>query len=707
MDQTTIRRTFVPALLFAATTLLVFMLFAVSGTAGEKTITVDDGGGEDYTTIQEAINAADPGDTIEVKNGIYQENVVVGKELYLLGEDNQQTKIDTQGEGVAVKVEADNVEVTGFQFLIGSDFADRGIEAEAVSNCLFSNNVVTPDDDNVPVGFYLCFVNDSEIRDNQCTGSNLGLLLEGSTGTTIAGNQFTDCNLDAMRIRECEYIIIDDNQCTSSYFDGIYLRYTNHTTIENNTITLSGNDGISLSMSNQNTIENNICTENTQRGGFYDYAGIMIMESDGNTLTGNVVENNVENGLFMEDSGNHVLRDNKFTGNNYDFSIFSNDKPGYIHDIDQSNTAGGKAIHYLVGNSSEEIDGSTIDPSYFYVIDAKDLTIHNVTTKGIWKGMFVAYSESLVIRDCEFSENHDGLYLWYATKLEIVSCAFKDNERNGVFARGLENSTFEDCESKDNVDNGIRFALESFWNTVSSGTFSGCDIGVDIGEAAYITVEDSTFTTQTTSAIDIDDSHTNTVKDCEIGGTTGSIFVAGINIQDSDSNTIETTNISDVAGYGIWLIRADSNTITGNAITDNEVGIYFGFFLDDGMENNLINNNDISGNTDYGINAESNGEKTVNAKNNWWGDASGPGGKGPGSGDKVTDYVNYDSFLGKSIFDTTGGNGGGGNGGGGNGGNGNGGDGGDDDDEAGFLPGFELVAAIAGVLLIAIWRKRS
>ena len=51
--------------------------------AESKTITVPD----DSHTIQEAINAADVGDTIFVKRGTYVENPVVNKSVSLVGED--------------------------------------------------------------------------------------------------------------------------------------------------------------------------------------------------------------------------------------------------------------------------------------------------------------------------------------------------------------------------------------------------------------------------------------------------------------------------------------------------------------------------------------------------------------------------------------------------------------------------------------------
>ena len=51
------------------------------GAGAAATLTVDDSGGADYTTIQGAVNNAGTGDTILVYNGMYYENVDVNKQL--------------------------------------------------------------------------------------------------------------------------------------------------------------------------------------------------------------------------------------------------------------------------------------------------------------------------------------------------------------------------------------------------------------------------------------------------------------------------------------------------------------------------------------------------------------------------------------------------------------------------------------------------
>ena len=56
----------------------------------------------------------------------------------------------------------------------------------------------------------------------------------------------------------------------------------------------------------------------------------------------------------------------------------------------------------------------------------------------------------------------------------------------------------------------------------------------------------------------------------------------------------------------------------------------------------------IAGNGVYGILNRDPGV-VVNAENNYWGDKSGPSGAGPGTGDKVSEYVDFDPWVGGAL----------------------------------------------------------
>jgi len=71
---------------------------------------------DDYPTIQEGINNAEPGDKIFIKSGIYNENIVVNKKgLSLKGENKFNTVIDIENSAWdAVAIIADGVTFEGF-----------------------------------------------------------------------------------------------------------------------------------------------------------------------------------------------------------------------------------------------------------------------------------------------------------------------------------------------------------------------------------------------------------------------------------------------------------------------------------------------------------------------------------------------------------------------------------------------------------------
>lgn len=123
-------------------------------------------------------------------------------------------------------------------------------------------------------------------------------------------------------------------------------------------------------------------------------------------------------------------------------------------------------------------------------------------------------------------------------------------------------------------------------------------------------------------------------------------------------------------GSGILVIAPNSElAISHNEVFDNDVGLdieagpltvlsnndvhdnSYGFIL--WNADSSINFNNIYGNDLAGVYRTAQGDSTgtLNAKYNWWGDCSGPGVVGPGTGDTVSANVDYDSWLGKNLSD--------------------------------------------------------
>ena len=87
--------------------LLTFILISGISTASATTITVPD----DYASIQDAIDAASPGDTVFVKAGNYNEALLIDKPLTLKGAGKNVVTLNGNFE-----VRSGDVQIEGFQF---------------------------------------------------------------------------------------------------------------------------------------------------------------------------------------------------------------------------------------------------------------------------------------------------------------------------------------------------------------------------------------------------------------------------------------------------------------------------------------------------------------------------------------------------------------------------------------------------------------
>lgn len=81
--------------------------------------------------------------------------------------------------------------------------------------------------------------------------------------------------------------------------------------------------------------------------------------------------------------------------------------------------------------------------------------------------------------------------------------------------------------------------------------------------------------------------------------------------------------------------RISNIEVEGNEVRHNRAGIVIG------ETQNTVHRNNIVDNAEFGLDTA----LEIDARNNWWGDPSGPSGAGPGQGDVVTSSAQFDPWL--------------------------------------------------------------
>jgi len=140
---------------------------------------------DDHKKIQWAIGNATEGDTVFVRAGIYNENLVISKSLKLIGENKSTTILDANGIGHGIHVKANSVHISGFtiqncQFYFG-------IYLDMKKGAVIKGNVVK---DN-QLGIYVQYSVSNIITNNLVTSNQYGIRVFSSSGNIIADNIIT------------------------------------------------------------------------------------------------------------------------------------------------------------------------------------------------------------------------------------------------------------------------------------------------------------------------------------------------------------------------------------------------------------------------------------------------------------------------------------------------------------------------------------
>ena len=266
--------------------------------------------------LQAAIDAAQPGDVIQVPSGHYRGNFVVEKSITLEGID--WPIIDGSSQGNVIEVNnAPNVTIRGLVIRNSGSRLDKenaGIAVEKSPHLVVENNRL----ENTLFGIYIKDSADSRIAHNIIGAKDLDVPARGdgirvwySQNTKVIGNR-VDRGRDVV-LWYNNGAIIRDNYITNGRY-GLHFMYCDDTLVENNWI--EGNSvGAFLMYSRRLTLRHNIFANNRGPSGY----GIGLKDMDGveaadNLFSGNRVGMYFDNSPWSVDVSQH-FRHNAFVYN--------------------------------------------------------------------------------------------------------------------------------------------------------------------------------------------------------------------------------------------------------------------------------------------------------------------------------------------------------------------------------------------------------
>jgi nitrous oxidase accessory protein len=293
---------------------------------------------QDYPTIQDAVNAASPGDTIEVAAGTYFENVIVNTTVTIVGENSTATIVDGGGNNVVFDIQANNVELrnltirNGGRRYIGVTLFDP-YDGLTVRNTRIMNNVVgvaiseadgnTIEDsifiNNSMYGIDVKYSSGNIIRNNKVSESAYGIEISDTLSSQVVNNTVSDTSY-GIYVPYSNNINISANTLSSNSWN-IYLTHSNSNIVENN-VASGGSVGIQLMTSQGNSVANNTVSSSSY--------GIYLGYCGANTVSGNTASLN-DWGIELYNSSGSTIKENIVKDNTWGFYVAENSKGNYIY----------------------------------------------------------------------------------------------------------------------------------------------------------------------------------------------------------------------------------------------------------------------------------------------------------------------------------------------------------------------------------------
>lgn len=243
----------------------------------------------DKQSIQQQIDQAKPGDTIEIPEGDYDETLTINQPIHLIGTDG--VTFTHKGSDPIITIHSDDVVIEHMHLKYTNDDkeASGAIFVEGNHNVLHDIHIETNS-----YGVHLDGANDNELSNLTINGDQNALFKDRDHGIYVWKSHNN---------------IIHDTR-VKHVQDGIYMEQSSNNHVYSNIATHS-RYGYHLMFTKNSLLEENESYENV--------SGMMIMGTDGTVATHNILRHNQENlqslGLLLFDVTNAMITENDLSYN--------------------------------------------------------------------------------------------------------------------------------------------------------------------------------------------------------------------------------------------------------------------------------------------------------------------------------------------------------------------------------------------------------
>ncbi|TYL36462.1 nitrous oxide reductase family maturation protein NosD [Natronococcus pandeyae] len=287
--------------------------------------------GEEFDSVQAAVDAAEPGDTV-VLEGQFEEHVTVETADLALEAAGEGALIDGGGEGTVVHVAAENVTLE--ELWIRESGHDRGNEDAGV---LVNGSGSTLADVRITDTTYGVWIGEAE----DVTVESATIVGREEVSQSERGNGIHLDRADGAELR--------DNEITTVR-DGIYFSWSEGVDATGN-VMWDLRYGVHYMYSDDNRLEGNVAFDND--------VGFALMVSQNLTIVDNVAVNNdgpSGQGILVKDVDRSEIRDNAVVANGNGFYVYNAHGNELTDNLILENEVG---VQFTAGSSDELVVGNS------------------------------------------------------------------------------------------------------------------------------------------------------------------------------------------------------------------------------------------------------------------------------------------------------------------------------------------------------------